>query len=55
MPDELPRVSEKLRVFLDGKEIHGGNITVADGPDGMLCRLNGRVVKILGDGARSFG
>ena len=39
-PSPLPQ-------FLDGEEILGAEIIIAAGPDGMLCTLNGKVVKIL--------
>ena len=49
MPDEQPRVSEKFRVFLDGEEIvSGGELTITDAlRDGMLCALDGKLVKLL--------
>ena len=47
MPEEQPRASEKFRVFLDGEEILWAKIIIAAGPDGMLCTLGGKVVKIL--------
>ena len=47
MPDEEPRASEKLRVFLNGEEFRGGIVTITVGPDGMLCTADGKVVKIL--------
>ncbi len=47
MPDEQPRVSEKLRVFLEGKPIWG-KLTITDSPrDGMLFTLDGKVVKLV--------
>ena len=46
MPDEQPRASEKLRVFLDGEEVIEGDLTITANPrDGMLCTLDGKVVR----------
>ena len=47
MPDEQPRVSEKLRIFIDG-EPSWGKLTVTDSPrDGMLCTVDGKVMKFV--------
>ena len=46
MPDEQPRASEKLRVFLDGKEVVGGVLTTDGLSDGTLCTLDGKPVRI---------
>ena len=46
MPDKHPRVSEKFRAFLDGEQVAKGELTVTVSPrDGMLCTLDGKVVK----------
>ncbi len=46
MPDEQPRASQKFRAFLDGEQIPEGNLTIVSSPrDGMLCTLDGKVVK----------
>ncbi len=46
MPDEQPRASENCRVFLHGKHVPEGNLTISASPrDGMLCTLDGKVVK----------
>lgn len=48
MPDEQPRASKKLRVFLEGEEILEGKITITFSPrDGTLCTLDGKAMKIL--------
>ena len=45
MPDEQPRASKNCRVFLDGKKTKG-SLTISVSPrDGMLCTLDGKVVK----------
>lgn len=47
MPDEQPRISEKLRAYLNGK-VSWGKLTITDSPrDGMLCTLDGEVVKLV--------
>ena len=47
MPDEQPRSSEKFRAFLNGEEIYG-KLTITNSPrDGMLCTLDGKVVKFV--------
>ncbi len=46
MPDEQPRPSKNCRVFLDGEHVPKGNLTISVSPrDGMLCTLDGKVVK----------
>ena len=49
VPDEQPRASEKFRAFLGGELIlAGGKLTITNSPrDGMLCTLDGRVMKLL--------
>ena len=49
MPDNEHRASEKFRVFLDGEEIvSGGELTITDSlRDGMLCALDGKLVKLI--------
>ena len=43
-----PRASEKFRAFLDGEKVPKGNLTITVSPrDGMLCTMNGKVVKPL--------
>ena len=46
MPDEQPRASKKFRAFLDGEHVLKGNLTITVDPrDGILCTLDGKVVK----------
>ena len=46
MPDEQPRASKNYRVLLDGEEVTKGELTLTVRPrDGMLCTLDGKVVK----------
>ncbi len=46
MPDEQPRASKNCRVFLEGERVTEGSLTISVSPrDGMLCTLDGKVVK----------
>ena len=46
MPDEQPRASKNFRAFLDGERVPRGSLTITASPrDGMLCTLDGKVVK----------
>ena len=46
MPDEQPRTSKNCRVFLEGERVTEGSLTISVSPrDGMLCTLDGKVVK----------
>ncbi len=46
MPDEQPRASQNFRAYLDGERIPEGDLTITVSPrDGMLCTLDGKVVK----------
>ena len=54
MPDEQLRASKKFhasknfRAFLDGERVFERTLTITVDPrDGMLCTLDGKVVKIL--------
>ena len=41
-----PRPSKTFRAFLDGVQIPQGNLTIVASPrDGVLCTLDGKVVK----------
>ena len=46
MPDEKSRAPERFRIFLDGEEILEGDLILTISPrDGMLCTLNGKMVR----------
>ena len=55
MPDEQPRAfkkfraSKNFRAFLDGERIFERTLTITVDPrDGILCTLDGKVVKPVG-------
>ena len=46
MPDEQPRVSQKVLAYLGGKVVVGGTLITDSLSDGTLCTLNGKPVRI---------